>query len=221
VSRAHASTTGDAFYKWLYVVFDDVSLSLSEKIQTKTDGVEMDDLVGLLRKIKLAIYHFEQMDPDDLEFGACTIAGAGENDLMTYLAKLTQYKNRLKAVDQPMKYSRAQRVLLKGLNLNIFGPAIAMIERYPYPTYDLLQKAIEAAAAKPRVLDQLRALKPNNPQAQSVFATGTPEQVSYAGPTVHHAARGPRAFSDAAARLQDPRRREGAKARAALSCTRQ
>jgi hypothetical protein len=88
----HALATGDGFHTWLYVPFDDVRSALSEKIQDKTNGVALSDLVGLLQKVKLSIHHFEQLDPDDLflEYGACTMAGAGENDLMTFLSKLTQ-----------------------------------------------------------------------------------------------------------------------------------
>ena len=79
---------------------------------------------------------------------------------------------RLAAVQQPVVDSRAQRVLLKGLDQNIFESFIANAERYPYKDYTTLEKELEALAAKPRTLAQLRALKPGNPQqAQSVFST--------------------------------------------------
>jgi hypothetical protein len=71
-------------------------------------------------------------------------------------------------------------VLLKGLDQNIFETFITTAERHPYDDYDTLQKALEAAAAKPWTLDRLRALKPGNAQAQSVFATHTPAPASAA-----------------------------------------
>lgn len=178
----HALATGEGFHTWLYVLFDDVRSHLSEKIQDKTAGVALGDLVGLLQSIKLSIHHFEQLDPDDLflEFGSCTMAGAGDNDLMMFLAKLAHYKKRLEAAGQAVSDSRAQRVLLKGLDQDIFETFISTAERHPYDDYDTLQKALESAAAKPRMLDKLRTLKPGNAQAQSVFATRTPEPVSTA-----------------------------------------
>jgi hypothetical protein len=132
----HALDTGDGFHPWLYVLFDDVRSSLNDSIQDKTAGVALGDLVGLLSAVKLSIHHYEHLDPDDLflAYAACNMSGEGSNELMTYLTRLTQYRRRLQAVDRTVTDSRAQRVLLKGLDQDIFESFINTAERHPIHT---------------------------------------------------------------------------------------
>ena len=89
----------------------------------------------------------------------------GQNDIMTFLAVLTQYMRRLEAAGCPVRDQNAQRVLLSGLDQDIFETFISSCVRHPYTSYNQLQKALEETAAQPRMIAKLRALKPGNPQS--------------------------------------------------------
>ena len=169
----HALSTGRGFHGWVYALYTDLRASLSDDIQDKTGGVPRGDLVGLFAAIKLAVLHFEDLDPDDLflTHAKCNMETDGGNDFMTFLAKLTDYRKRLRAAGHPVTDSQAQRVLLKGLNQDVFAFFIATADRHPYDSIEELQQAAVMAAAKPRMLAALRALKPGNPQQnQATFA---------------------------------------------------
>jgi hypothetical protein len=100
----HAIDTGEGFHPWLYTLYADVRSTLSDKIQDQTAGVNRGDLVGLLQAVKLALRHYETINPDDLakQHTDCTMAGEGDNDLMTYLAALAHYMQRLAAAGEPV-----------------------------------------------------------------------------------------------------------------------
>ena len=55
--------------------------------------------MGLLNAVKLAVHHYESLDPDDLEiaYTQCTMASEGANDVMKYLAVNKRYMQRISA----------------------------------------------------------------------------------------------------------------------------
>jgi hypothetical protein len=169
----HAFSTGEGFHDWLYILYSDVRTSLSDDIQDQTDGVQLGDLVTLLHSIKLAVHCAELSNPYDLEieYTRSTMETTGNNDLMTFLAKLTHYLRRLKAVNLPQGDLKAMRVLLNGLHQDIFESFISTTKRTPYETYAALQKALEETASEPRMMAKLAALKPG--KAHSTFTTQT------------------------------------------------
>jgi hypothetical protein len=98
----------------------------------------------------------------------------GKQDLMKFTAILTQYRRRLQTVGLPVRDSKAQRILLNGIDQDIFENFIYNAKRQPYENCAKLQKALEATAAEPRILKKLAALKPGN--AQSLLTTQTQSQ---------------------------------------------
>jgi hypothetical protein len=114
----YAIDTGEGFHPWLYTLYADVRSTLSDKIKDQTAGVSRGDLVGLLAAVNLALRHYEIINPDDLakQHADCTMAGEGDNDLMTYLAALSHYMQRLTAAGEPVMDRKARRILLTGLN---------------------------------------------------------------------------------------------------------
>ena len=157
----------------MYGIYTDVRASLSDKIQDQTSGVTRGDLVGLLTAIKIAVHHYEIINPDDLEiqFTKCTMEHEGGNDLMTYRSVLKQYMLRLEAAGEPVRDQKAQRVLLAGLNQDIFENFIADARRNKYTDYASLDTALEEISAQPRMLGKLRSLKPGNLETESTFTT--------------------------------------------------
>ena len=88
---------------------------------------------------------------------------------MTFTAALTTYMRTLAAVGLPVRDTKAQRVLLEGLDQDIFENFIANAKRTPYANYASLQKALEETASTPRILKKLAGLKPG--LAQSLLIT--------------------------------------------------
>ena len=174
----HCLQTGGGYHDWVYVVQADVHSALSDKIQNQISGVPMGDLVGLFQKIKIAVLFHETRNVDalDIEYCQMTMEKEGKNDLMTFTAVLTQYMRRLDAAGAPVADSKAQRVLLNGLNQEVFENFIYQAKRQPYTDYYGLQQALEDLASEPRTLSKLAALKPG--LAQSVFTASTQRQPS-------------------------------------------
>ena len=63
----HAMSTPSALAAWVPNMFASIRCSLSDKIKKQTAGVQLGDIVSLLKTIKLSILHFEVFDPTDLE----------------------------------------------------------------------------------------------------------------------------------------------------------
>jgi hypothetical protein len=166
----HAIATGQGFFGWLYKAYTYIRNALSDKIQRQTAVVRRGDLIGLLKAIQLAVHQFEIFDPDDLDiaFTKCTMAGEGGNDLMTFLSVLAAYILRLEAVNLPPTQKRKMRVLLNGLDQDVFSNFISAADRAPYKDYAALQFAVESLAAKPRTAQLLRQLKPGLSEALHV-----------------------------------------------------
>jgi hypothetical protein len=118
----HAIDTGDGFKIWLYSTFSYVRAALSDKIQKQTGQVRRGDLKALLATIQLAVHMDEQHNPDDLAIAylKCTMEGEGDNDIMTFIAALSSYILRLDAVDMAPTEKRKIRVLLTGLDQDIY-----------------------------------------------------------------------------------------------------
>ena len=175
--KTHAFEEGEGFKDWLYNMYADIRASLSDKIQDQTGGVTRGDLIGLLKAIKLSIHHYELLNPDalDIEYTKCTMSVEGQNDIMTFLAVLTQYMRRLEAAGYPVRDAKAQRVLLNGLDQDIFASFITSCQRHPYDNYTQLQKALEETAANPRMMVKLKTLKPGN--LQSALPTRASQQL--------------------------------------------
>ena len=114
----HAFTTGKGFHEWVYDVFYEIRTSLCDTIQEQTAGVRRGDLVSLINSIKLAVGNYELHDPEALhiEYSKCTMEHEGKNDLMTYLAKLANYRQRLVVAEVIVSDKKAQRVLLVTIN---------------------------------------------------------------------------------------------------------
>ena len=179
--KIHAFEEGEGFEDWLYNMYADVRSSLSDKIQDQTGGVTCGDLIGLLKAIKLSVHHYELLNPDalDIEYTKCTMSVEGQNDIMTFLAVLTQYMRRLEAAGYPVRDAKAQRVLLNGLDQDIFESFITSCQRHPYDNYTQLQKALEETAASPRMIVKLKTLKPGNLQsALPTRASQQPQQAA-------------------------------------------
>ena len=162
IAIEHALSTGKGFRKWLYKLFSQIKKSLSDDIHARTESVRRGDLVGLLAAIKLAVFHFESFSPEalEIEFVQCTMGKEGQNDVMTYTALLTQYMTRLEAAGFPVSDTKAQRVLLNGINRDIFEHFIAAAKRTPYTSYRNLLTALMEQASDQFTMDKLRALKP-------------------------------------------------------------
>jgi hypothetical protein len=169
----HACKTGIGFYDWVYKLYADLRGSLSDTIQDKTSGVPRGDLVGLFKAIKLAVLHHEAIDSDDLylQYTSASMAIEGQNDVMMFLSKIAVYLQRLEAAEVDVPDARKQRVLLKGLNQDVFENFIDGADRQAYPTYEDLKVALVKAASKPRMLAKLQALQPGRPQSEAAFAT--------------------------------------------------
>ena len=167
---ASALKTGVGFEPWLYDMYADVRAALSDKIQDQTAGVARGNLVGLLAGIKLSIHYHEVYDHDDLEmeYTQSNMSDHGDNDLMTYLGLLRSYMNRLANVGKPIPDSKSQRVLLKGVDQDVFEGFIIAEEQNHYVNYDSLENAIQKHATKPRISKKLRALKPGTTQTTLV-----------------------------------------------------
>ena len=166
----HAIDSGEGFKDWLYDVFDAIRESLCDEIADQTAGVALGDLEALFKGINLAIGHIEHHDPDDLDiiYSQCTMEGEGHNDVMKFTAVLASYMRRLSSAGHAVEDSKAQRVLLRGLNQDIFEVFINTAERTPYESYAELEKALKTAAAKPRMLTKLKELKPGTSQSAMV-----------------------------------------------------
>jgi hypothetical protein len=158
----HALETGEGFQYWLYDVFEAIRESLSEEIADQTAGVALGDLDALLKGINLAIGHFEDTDPDDLDltYSSSTMEKEGKNDVMTYTSVLANCLRRLSSAGHKVPDSKAQRVLLRGLNQDVFEAFVLSADRTPYDSYADLLRALKIAAAKPRTLAKLKNLKP-------------------------------------------------------------
>jgi hypothetical protein len=130
----HALSTGNGFNSWLYDVFTGIRDSLSDDLAEKTAGVAPGDLVALLKGINLAIGHLETHDPYDLEalYQKSTMAGEGGQDLMKYLALLRTYQRRLTAANAPMADLKCQKILLRGLDQDVFSSFIDNADRNAY-----------------------------------------------------------------------------------------
>jgi hypothetical protein len=59
---------------------------------------------------------------------------------------------RLEAAGAPFRDGKAQRVLLNGLDQDIFEGFIQDAKRNPYTNYVSLEKALQRAASEPRLL---------------------------------------------------------------------
>ena len=163
----HALESGEGFNDWLYDVFEGIRDSLSEDIAEQTSGVAIGDLLALFTGINLAIGHVEHHDPQDLDivYGQCTMAGEGNNDIMKFTATLTSYMRRLTAAGHGVTDAKAQRVLLRGLDQEIFEAFISTADRTPYDNYKDLEHALKKAAGKPLMLKKLQELKPGTTQS--------------------------------------------------------
>jgi hypothetical protein len=164
---SRALKTGDGFEPWIYEVFAEVRNSLCDDIKEQTAGVALGDLVGLLKGINLALGHFETFDPVDLEilYSKCTMGAEGGNDLMRFTSVLAQHMRRLAAAGHAVTDVKAQRVLLRGLDQDIFESFITAADGRAYATYAKLEMAVKKFASKERVLAKLRELKPGVPHA--------------------------------------------------------
>ena len=136
----HAVSSGAGFRVWVYDLFPDIRSRLSDRIQEQTAGVPTGDLVGLLAAIRLSVQHFETFDSDQLEiqFMTCTMAEHAGNDLMTYTSKLKNYIHRLTAAGVHLAEGKKMRVLLNGLDQDIFEAFIAATNRHPYASLGLV-----------------------------------------------------------------------------------
>jgi hypothetical protein len=154
-------------------VFAEIRDSLCDDIKDQTGGVALGDLVALLKGINLALGHFETSDPVDLEilYSKCTMGAEGGNDLMRFTAVLANHMRRLAAAGHVVTDIKAQRILLRGLNQDIFESFIMAAERQPYETYDMLEMDVKKFASKERVLIKMKELKPGVPHA--VLSTRT------------------------------------------------
>ena len=141
----HAVQTGEGFQPWIYDVFAEIRDSLCDDIKDQTAGVALGDLVALLKGINLALGHFETSDPVDLEilYSKCTMGAEGGNDLMRFTAVLAQYKRRLAAAGHAVADAKAQRVLLRGLDQEIFESFIMAQELQPHETYAKLEMGVK------------------------------------------------------------------------------
>jgi hypothetical protein len=169
----YAIDTGEGFHPWLYTLYADVRSTLSDKIKDQTASVRRGDLVGLLAAVKLSLRHYEIINPDDLakKHADCTMEGEGDNDLMTYLAALSHYMQRLAAAGEPVMDRKARRILLTGLNQDIFETFITARYDNPCTSYSALEARVQVFAAQKGVLAKLDCLKPGNPRNEAVFAT--------------------------------------------------
>jgi hypothetical protein len=166
----HAIATGSGFLPWVYTLFSEIKMSFGADMADKVASVRHGDIVGLLSSVKLAICYYEVHNPDDLdvEFTKCTMAGEGQNDLMRYLSAMATLIRRLEAADHPPRDSKKQRVLLNGLNQEIFENFIIHADCSPYPSYAALVKDLERTASKSHVLAKLRTLRPGTSQSMLV-----------------------------------------------------
>ena len=167
----HALNTGNGFKDWVYTTYSYIRLALSDRIQQQTSMVKLGDLVALLKAIQLAVLQHEVFNPDDLDiaFTRCTMDGEGGNDVMLFLSAIAGYVRRLTAVNHPPSEQRKMRVLLTGLDQDIFDIFIGNVERVPFHTYMELQQAVKKCASGKRIADRLRALNPG--QAESIHVT--------------------------------------------------
>ena len=122
--------------------------------------------MGLMDGIKLAVHQHETNDPDQVEilYSSASMAVEGKNDIMTFISVLDNFMLRLDAADMKVADRKAQRVLLNGIDQDIFESFITEAERNPYATYQLLVKALTTLSAKARILSKLAALKPGRAQ---------------------------------------------------------
>jgi hypothetical protein len=159
---AHALLTGECFKVWLPIVFAGVRASLCAKIAEQTNSVPIGDLVALFQAITLAIGFNEVTNPEALEiaYAGTSMGHAGQNDIMTYISVLASQLRRLSTAGHKVSDAKACRVLLTGLDQEIFESFISSTERTPYASYPLLVKALQEVASKPHTLAKLRALKP-------------------------------------------------------------
>ena len=166
----HALTTGAGYLPWVYTMFVDIKFSLGPEMTDRVAAVQHGDIVGLFRAIKLAICHYEIFNPDDLEaaYSKCTMAGEGQNDLMRFIAALSTYIRRLEAAGYPVRDGKKQRVLLHGLNQDIFESFINHADRMPYDTYADMVRDLERNATKAHIMEKLRALKPGTARTMMV-----------------------------------------------------
>ena len=165
--KAHAVREGEGFNDWVYLVFPDIRNALSEDIREQTGGVSLGDLTGLLEEIKLSIHQSETANKHalELEYGKCTMAVEGKNDLMTFLAVLSRYHRRLEAAGIQVEDGKKQEVLKEGLDQAIFETIISNCDRQPYASYAKLAAAVKKHARKHLIREKLMALKPGNPHS--------------------------------------------------------
>ena len=131
--KAHAMDEGEGFQDWLYGVYSDIRSALGQKIEEQTAGVGLGDLTGLLKAIKLSVHHYELTNKHalDVEYGRCEMAGAGNNDIMTFLSALSNYIRRLETAGVTIEDGKKQSVLLEGLDQTIFEHFIGDARRTP------------------------------------------------------------------------------------------
>ena len=169
----HSLASGEGFADWLPGLFADIRDSLSATIHAQTSGVSLGDVVALLSSVKLAVHEHEVFDADELDilFTSLKMEDEARNDLMTFFALFARYVRRLKAVSREPDEQRKIRVMLRGINQDIFQNLIDGHERAPFETSAKLQRAIEAQAAKPRYAAQLRAIVPGKQHSISTTRT--------------------------------------------------
>ena len=91
--------------------------------------------------------------------------GQGQNEVARYISALHVFIRRLEAANYAPRDSKKQRILLNGLDQDIFQTFISNAERTPYSSYELLVKDLERFAQKPFMIKKLAQLKPGLPQS--------------------------------------------------------
>ena len=169
----HALATGEGFKPWVYTMFSDIKASLGPDMADKTAFVPHGDVAGLLRAVKLAINHHEIYDPDqlDTEYIKCTMEGQGQNEVARYVSALHVFIRRLEVAEYPPRDSKKQRVLLNGLDQEIFQTFISNAERQPYNSYESLVKDFVRYSQKEFMVKKLALLKPGMPHTMMTTKT--------------------------------------------------
>jgi hypothetical protein len=170
----HATDTGKGWLPWVPALYSDLRGSLCDTIKAKTAGVPRGDLVKLLIAIKIAVLHYERYDATTLEVHhvQMNMESCG-NDLMRFLAEVTLIERRLESVGCPASDTKAQRVLLDGLDDTAFESFKTVAARNPYFNRNALEEAIIEAATKKPMIAKLRALQPGQLQSSLVTRAAT------------------------------------------------
>ena len=131
------------------------------------------DVVRLLKEIKLILLRHEIYDPTDLEIehAKMTMEKDAENDVMSYLAVLRKIMRRLENAEHPVPSNKASRILLNGLNADVFEHFIRDANRRPYDTYEDLEAALRRECSDKKTMQKLEAIQPG--RMQTTMATCT------------------------------------------------